>query len=305
VLVKGTGLGYERDGLARLGRLLARQPDVAQVIGPGEQPSSGRFAVFVTSSGTAARYVVILASDPLGPRAIDAVEQLRSSMPKLMARAHLPSARAAVGGDTAVSADIVSGTVTSLERVIPAVLGLVFLVVALYLRALVASAYLLLTSVLAVLAAFGLTVYVLQTLLGYGQVTYYVLFTVAVLLVSLGSDYNVFVVGRIWQEARRRPLQDAIEVAGTRAARPITTAGFVLAISFALLAIVPLRAFREIAFAMAVGLIIDTVLIRTILVPALLSLVGHRSGWPGHRLSATSAAAPQAPPEQVPARRAA
>lgn len=305
VLITGTAVGHERAGLARLERLIARQPDVAQVIGPGQRPYQRRFGAFIASSGTAARYVVVLASDPLGPRAIAAVEHLRSAMPKLMARARLPRAHAAVGGDTAVSADIVSGTMTSLERVLPALLGLVFLVIALYLRALVASAYLLLTSMLAALAALGLTVYALQMFLGYRQVTYYVVFTVIVLLVSLGSDYNVFVVGRIWQEARRRPLRDAIELAGSRAARPVTTAGFVLASSFVLLAIVPLRAFREIAFAMAVGLLIDTLLIRTILVPALLSLVGQRSGWPGHALKVTPATAPQAPSEQPPARRAA
>jgi RND superfamily putative drug exporter len=124
----------------------------------------------------------------------------------------------------------------------------------------------------------------MQMLLGYGQITYYVLFTVAVLLISLGSDYNVFMVGRIWQEGRRRPLRDAVEVAGTRAARPITTAGLVLASSFALLAIVPVNAFREIAFAMGVGLLIDAFVVRSILVPALMTLVGPRSAWPGRRL---------------------
>ncbi|HZU60052.1 MAG TPA: MMPL family transporter, partial [Solirubrobacteraceae bacterium] len=65
------------------------------------------------------------------------------------------------------------------------------------------------------------------------------------------------------------------------------TAGFVLAISFALLAIVPLRPFREIAFGMAVGLLIDAFVVRTVLVPALLALVGPRSAWPGRALRQT------------------
>jgi RND superfamily putative drug exporter len=305
VLVSGNGTGYQHAGLVRLQRLIARQPDVAQVIGPEQRPFAGRSGVFLADSGAAARYIVILASDPLAPRAISAVDGLRASMPKLIDRAGLPRAHAAVGGDTAISADIISGTVTSLERVLPAVLGLVFLVIALYLRALTAPAALVLTSVLAVVAAIGLTVYVLGMLLGYGQITYYVLFTVAVLLVSLGSDYNVFVVGRIWQEARRRPLREAIEVAGSRAARPITTAGLVLAMSFALLAIVPLRAFREIAFAMAVGLLIDTLLVRTILVPALLSLVGKRAGWPGHAIDRPPSGGLEIGFDEAPASRAA
>lgn len=84
--------------------------------------------------------------------------------------------------------------------------------------------------------------------------------------------------------ARPRELPEAVEVGGTRAARPITTAGLVLAASFALLVIVPLRGFHEIAFAMSVGLVIDAFVVRTILVPALLTLFGRRSAWPGHAL---------------------
>jgi putative drug exporter of the RND superfamily len=78
-----------------------------------------------------------------------------------------------------------------------------------------------------------------------------------------------------------RPLREAVAVAGARAATPITIAGLVLAASFALLALVPVRPFRELAFAMAAGLLIDTFLVRTLLVPALIVLVGERSGWPG------------------------
>ena len=180
----------------------------------------------------------------------------------------------------------------------PAALAAIFVVIALFLRALVAPAYLVLTSALAALASLGLTVYVIQLLLGSGQLTYYVVFTVAVLLVSLGSDYNVFLVGRIWQEGRRRALRDAVEVAGSRAARPITVAGLVLALSFALLAIIPVRSFREIAFAMAVGLVIDAFVVRTLLVPALLTLVGPRSAWPGHALERSKAAAAEVVAEE-------
>ena len=109
-------------------------------------------------------------------------------------------------------------------------------------------------------------------------------FAAAVLLVALGSDYNVFLAGRIWTEARQRPIREAVAVAGTRAAGPIAVAAMVLAGSFALLALVPIRPFRELAVVMALGLIIDAFLVRTLLVPALITLVGRRSGWPGRRL---------------------
>jgi RND superfamily putative drug exporter len=103
---------------------------------------------------------------------------------------------------------------------------------------------------------------------------------VAVLLVALGSDYNVFVVGRIWDEARRRPLRDAVAAAVPPASGAIAAAGLALAASFALLALVPLDQFREIAAAMALGIIIDTFIVRSLLVPALVVLAGRAGRWP-------------------------
>ena len=284
LIVTGQAVAAQRPALARLQALIARQPDMAQVFGPTQVPVARQLGFAVSSSGQAARYAFLLRTDPLGSTAISAVQTLRSRLPGLLSQAGLTHATALVGGDTAISADIVGGTISSLERVIPIALVAVFLVVALYLRALIAPIYLVLTSLLGVAASLGLTTWVLQDVFHYGQTAYYVLFTVGVMLISLGSDYNVFLVGRIWQEARRRELGEAIEIAGSRAARSITTAGFVLALSFALLAIVPLRPFREIAFAMAVGLIIDAFVVRTLLVPALISLVGPRSSWPGRAL---------------------
>lgn len=304
IVVSGPSIASQSGALDRLQPLIARQPGIAQVFGPGQVPVARRLGFAVSSSGQAARYLFFLRSDPLGATGISAVETLRDRLPGLLRQAGFTRASALVGGDSAISADIVDGTVTSLERVVPTVLLVVFVVIALYLRALVAPLYLVATSLLGVGASLGLTAWVLQDLLGYGQIAYYVLFTVGVMLISLGSDYNVFLVGRIWQEARRRWLGEAIEVAGSRAARPITTAGFVLALSFALLAIVPLRPFREIAFGMAVGLLIDAFVVRTLLVPALMSLVGARSAWPGHALR-ESPAAPEPAPPQAPAPHAA
>ena len=130
-----------------------------------------------------------------------------------------------------------------------------------------------------------------QELLGYDDLTYYVPFAAAVLLVALGSDYNVFVAGRIWEEARRMRLREAIAVATPAAAKAVTVAGIALAASFALLVLVPLRSFREFAFVMAVGVLIDTFLVRSLLVPALTSLFGEAAWWPGRRLRGVSAEA--------------
>jgi putative drug exporter of the RND superfamily len=135
--------------------------------------------------------------------------------------------------------------------------------------------------VLALAAALGLSVWLFQGVLRYGSLVYYVPFVVAVLLVSLGSDYNVFVVGRIWEEARHRPLREAVAIAVPRASRAITTAGLALASGFGLLALVPLAQFRELAVAMALGIVIDTFVVRSLLVSALVVLFGRAGRWPG------------------------
>jgi RND superfamily putative drug exporter len=116
----------------------------------------------------------------------------------------------------------------------------------------------------------------MESVLGHDDVTYYVPFAAAVLLLSLGSDYNVFVVGRIWQSARERPLREAIAETAPRTSATVTTAGITLAGSFALLALIPLRAMRELALAMALGILLDTFVVRSVLVPSLLALFRRR-----------------------------
>jgi putative drug exporter of the RND superfamily len=124
---------------------------------------------------------------------------------------------------------------------------------------------------------------------GWTSLVYFVPFAAGVLLVALGSDYNVFVVGRIWEEARRRKVRDAVAVAVPRASRAITTAGVALAASFAALAVIPLEQFRQLAIAMALGIIIDAIAVRSLLVPALVAFFGRLGMWPaGGRYRAAS-----------------
>jgi uncharacterized protein (DUF2267 family) len=91
----------------------------------------------------------------------------------------------------------------------------------------------------------------------------------------------VFIAGRIREEARRRRLREAIAVAAPSASRAITVAGITLASTFALLAIVPLRPFRELALLMTIGVLIDALIVRPVLVPALIAVAGRFSWWPG------------------------
>jgi RND superfamily putative drug exporter len=270
--------------LARLQSLVGRQPGVAAVAGAAEQPPPPAPQVMVSRDGGAARLAVVFDSDPLGAPAIDHLRTLRDRMPGLLRSAGLSGARVVYGGQTALADDTVSRVLADLARVAVVAVLVNLLLLALFMRALVAPLYLVASSILGLLATLGLSTLFFQGVLGQDDITYYVPFAAAVLLVALGSDYNVFVAGRIWDEARRMRLREAIAVAAPQAARAVTVAGLALAASFALLAIVPLRSFREFAFVMAVGVLVDTFVVRTLLVPALTSLFGERAWWPGRRV---------------------
>lgn len=283
LLVEQPGLTQQRPALARLQRLLADEPGIAEVLGPPVNPTDEELGALLAQNGSAARYAIALMADPLGSGAISRLATLRSRIDTLLARAGLPDAEASFAGDTALSEETITNTVLDLRRVVPAVLLAVLLVLVVFLRGLVAPLYLVATAALSPVAAVGLGVGLFELLDG-GDMAYYVPITAGVLLVALGSDYNILLVGRIWDEAQRRPLREAIVVAGTGAARAISAAGIVLAFSFAALALVPLVAFRQLAFVMATGLLIDAFLVRTVLVPAVITVAGYRSEWPGRRL---------------------
>jgi putative drug exporter of the RND superfamily len=282
VLVIGPDAGSQTAAGNRLESALRRQPGVATVAGPSVLPSSAPNPM-IARDGRAFRFALVYDTDPLNATAIGQVRRLAARLPALGRAAGLRGVRYEVGGQTALTSDAINGTASDLWRVGLAIMLVTLLLLMLFLRALLAPVYLLAASVLAVLATLGLTVAICDAVLGSPDLVYFVPFAAGVLLVSLGSDYNVFVVGRIWEEARSRPARDAVAVAAPRASRAITTAGVALAASFGLLAVIPLEQFRQLAIIMAVGVMLDAIVVRSFLVPALVALTGRFGMWPGHQ----------------------
>jgi RND superfamily putative drug exporter len=290
ILAIGPGVATQTAALARLQDELARQPGVAEVAGPaslsrlsGLPAAAGSPNPMLARSGGAARFVVVEDANPLDATAISQVRALTRGLPSLARSAGLAGARFEVGGETALTGDAIDAVFADLGRVVLAIVVVSLILLALFLRSVLAPVYLLAASVLAVFASLGLTLLICYRFLGFDSLVYFVPFATGVLLVSLGSDYNVFVVGRIWEEARRRPVRDAVAVAAPRASRAITTAGVALAASFAMLAVIPLEQFRQTALLMGLGVILDAVLVRSLLVPALVVLFGRAGMWPGIR----------------------
>ncbi len=301
ILVRKDGIAANKRALARLEGEIRRQPHVASVLGPADEASARAVAargigprradrplrvrgrdvgVFVEPKGNAVRFAVILDNDPMDAPAIAALRRLTGEMPQLLRRAGLPGAEVLYAGQTAVAEEAVDAVKTSMWRIALVALAVNVVLLMIFLRAAIAPLYLVAASALALLATFGLTTLFFQNVLGYAGMDYFLPVAAGVLLVSLGSDYNLFVVGRIWQESARRPLRDAVRVASPSAGRTISVAGFAMASSFALLALIPLSFFRVLAFAMAFGILVDALIVRSLLVPGLIVLVGRRGFWP-------------------------
>jgi RND superfamily putative drug exporter len=276
LMLKEPGIGEKQQQLAALQLALGEQDGVSEVIGPALEPQGQRsYGILVSENGNAARYVLVLGGNPDSSQGTRILSDLEAGMPAMLDEAGLGSAQVGMTGDTSIAAELNEDTWSAFERVAPAALLVLLVLLWVLLRSRIAPLYLVGVSVLTVAAALGLTVYVFQDLLGYEGLAFFVPIATAILLLALGADYNVFLISRIWNEAERQDLRPAIRTAGSRAARAITVAGMILALSFAAVALIPIESFREIAFALSVGLLLDTLLARTLLIPALVSLFGR------------------------------
>lgn len=284
VVLRAPAIASHSGALGRVGRELRAQPEVGAVIGAGNPRLPDRAGtVFVARSGDAARYFVAFRHAPYGSAGVADLSRLERSVPALAARAGLARASISYAGDTALAKESVARIDRDLIYVALAAAFVDLVLLAVFLRALLAPLLMVASSALAIAATFGITALFFHDVLGTSDITYYVPLAAGVLLLSLGTDYNLFVVGRIWQESADKDVRTAIRTAVPRASRAISIAGLAFACSFATLAIVPLASFREMAFAVGVGVLIDTFLVRTLLLPSLLAAFGRRSWWPGLR----------------------
>ncbi|HST50018.1 MMPL family transporter [Jatrophihabitans sp.] len=189
-------------------------------------------------------------------------------------------ADARVGGASAATLDVQDASVHDRNLIIPIVLLVIFLVLAVLLRAIVAPVLLILTVVLSFGAALGLSAIAFNHLFHFaGADPSFPLFTF-VFLVALGIDYNIFLMTRIREESVRHGTRVGISRGLTVTGGVITSAGLVLAATFAVLGVLPIVFLAELGFAVAVGVLMDTILVRSILVPALAADIGKRIWWP-------------------------
>ena len=218
---------------------------------------------------------------PDGQAAYQTIDSVRAAVHSV------PGAHALVGGNTAINLDVERAAAHDRDVIIPVILAVVFLILALLLRAIIAPIMLIATVVLSFGAALGVSALVFTNVFNFGGAdTSFPLF-VFVFLVALGIDYNIFLMTRVREEAKRHGSRRGALIGLAATGGVITSAGVVLAGTFAVLGTLPVTFLTELGFAVAFGVLLDSIIVRSVLVTALNLDIGSRVWWPS-RLARTS-----------------
>jgi RND superfamily putative drug exporter len=216
---------------------------------------------------------VILETNPYGSEAIDVVRDLREAL-------HVVAPGAAVGGTTAENLDVESTNARDTRVIIPAVLVLVLLVLIALLRALVAPIYLVLSVIASYAATMGIATLVFSVVFGAEGLTFNLALMAFIFLVALGVDYTIFLMHRVRVESAEVGTREGVLRALIATGGVVTGAGVILAGTFATLTLIPLAPLAQIGATVAFGILLDTFVVRALLVPALTVLAGEWAWWP-------------------------
>jgi RND superfamily putative drug exporter len=232
------------------------------------------------TNGEVVALSVILDATAGSEEAYQSIRDLRTEL------ATLDGADALVGGLDAEQLDVKTAYENDQMLVIPLILLLVFLVLVLLLRSLLAPVLLLTTVVASFFSAMGASWLIFQNLLGLPALDLSVFLYAFLFLVALGVDYNIFLVSRAQEEAVKHGTREGMVRALSATGGVITSAGILLAAVFAVLGVLPLIALYQIGIIVCIGVLLDTLLVRTVIVPALAFMTGDKFWWPRKKLTA-------------------
>ncbi|MDO3636529.1 MMPL family transporter [Mycolicibacterium arseniciresistens] len=261
--------------------------DPTRVIGPTSQAAAIQRAIDDTDGVVSAnpagqspsgltQWSVVLDAEPASDRAFDIVDRLRTSV-------HEADPAALVGGSDAQARDIGAAAARDRLVVIPAILAVVLLVLYALLRSALAPLVLVAVTVLSALAAIGLGGWASVHLFGFPALDNSTPLFAFLFLVALGVDYTIFLVTRAREETPEHGTRQGIVRAVSATGAVITSAGIVLAAVFCVLGVLPLIVLTQVGIIVGLGILLDTFLVRTVIIPALFTLIGPRIWWPALR----------------------
>jgi putative drug exporter of the RND superfamily len=267
-----------------------------QCSGPNYPPIDPKLAATIGAYAASTNYVspntnavqlsVILKDDPYSLDAIHRIGPLQDALNKALDDNGLTDSSATtasgyIAGQTAQLADTLYYNQRDTFLIIPLVLVLVGIVLALLLRNLIAPLYLLGAVTLNFFAAIGVCSFFFQCIEGQDGFSYAIPLYTFIFLVALGADYTIFLMSRVREEARKQGLEKGVPYAVSRTGGVITSAGLILAGAFALLTTLPLNILYQLGVCVAVGILLDTFVVRGLLVPGVVLLLGKWNWWPG------------------------
>jgi RND superfamily putative drug exporter len=245
-----------------------------------------RLGFFIGVGDRSTRLVVSLDGNPYSRKALSVVRQVDDLAGAVLSGGPLAGARLAVTGPSAFFIDVADAGTQDFRTVAALVIAGVLAVLAVLLRSPVAPLYLLASVLLSFAATMGLTVLVFQGIFGHPGISFYLPSFLFVILVALGADYNIFITGRIREELDAGvESTEAVRRGLVHTGRVITSAGVILAGTFSALLLASLPNLRMVGFAVGAGVLLDTVVVRSLVVPATAILLGPLAFWPsGGRL---------------------
>jgi len=232
-------------------------------------------------SGHYAKITATLSHSPTSPAALATVSSLSSSLSRN------PQLGALVGGTTASQLDLSLTAARDLRVVIPLILIVVLIMLAVLLRSIIAPIVLVVSVLGTYFAALGIGAVFFRDVFHFGGTDPSLPLFAFVFLVALGVDYSVFLMARARQETQHHPPREAVLVALKATGGVITSAGVVLAATFSVLSILPLVVLSELGFVVALGVLLDTFLVRSLVVPSLALEIGKRFWWPKEPVGST------------------
>jgi putative drug exporter of the RND superfamily len=265
VLVERAGGPATAADVALVRSRLAGAPGVAAVT-PRLQRSKDR---------RIARIGLVLSDDPYTSRAFDRIPKLRARV------AHpAPGVRALIGAGSATQYDFNKGTSRDLRVVIPVTLAVIAVILGILLQAVVAPGVLIGSVIASFFGTLGLAILFFRFVAGEAGVDNSLPVFAYIFLVALGTDYTIFLMSRVRQEARHHGTREGMLRALGATGPVITSAGIILAGTFSVLMTLPAWFIFNIGFLVALGILLDTFVVRTIMVPAAVELIGDRVWWP-------------------------
>ncbi len=248
-----------------------------------QQTDPASLKLYNSADGTVSRLDVSLAGDPYSETALAVIRDIRAIIQSNITSDLSAGVEVLVGGDTAVQLDTKTVIDQDTKLLAPLILLAILCVLILIQRSLVAPLYLLFSVIISYAATFGISIFIFQDVLNQSGVAYSNGIWIFVFLVALGADYNIFVIARIKEETERLGFVDGVAEAVGKTGGVVTSAGIILASTFAVLTTLPLRDVFQLGMAVMLGVLIDTFVVRTLLVPSMASILKNYSWWPSIR----------------------